>query len=160
MFANDLFHYWNNWRHFIGHLNDMQSLKNICSEAWPASATLLSSNALKWCPCPGPSQPQAPSVLRSAHLCYRLFLENVIRFCRKLLFRNTCGGKYCPKPPKICMPIFHLVANKGLICTVKSNSRINLFPWAIFMYGKHCSMYRVYCLIYILNKWEVKWKNT
>ena len=78
----------------------------------------------------------------------------------KLLFWRIFGGKYCQNLSKMCMNIFHLVANKGLIWTVLTTSRINLFAWAIFLYGKCCNMYRIYCLNYILNEWEVKLKNT
>ena len=127
---------------------------------WPASTTLLNSNALKWWPCRGPPQPQATSVLRSAHLCYRLFLADVIRLYRKMIFWRIFCGKYCQNLPKICMNIFRLVANKGLIWTVITTSRIRLFAWAIFLYGNRCNMYMIYCLNYILNEWEVKLKNT
>ena len=127
----------------------------MCYEAWPASATLLSSNALKQWPCRGRPQPQAPSVLSSAHLCYRLFLK-MWYYCVKNAFWRIGGGgggvKYYPKPPKICMTIFRLVANKGLTWTLITISRINLFAWAIFLHGKRCNMYRVYF-------WTIFWTN-
>ena len=78
----------------------------------------------------------------------------------KCFFWRIFGGKYCQNLPKICMNIFRLVANKGLIWTVITTYRISLFAWAIFLYGKCCNMYRTYCLNYILNEWEVKLKNT
>ena len=77
-----------------------------------------------------------------------------------MIFWRIFGDKYCQNLPKIYMNIFHLVANKGLIWTEIITSRINLFAWAIFLYGKCCNMYRIYCLNYILNEWEVKLKNT
>ena len=39
-------------------------------------------------------------------------------------------------------------------------SRINQFAGAIFMHGKFCNMYMVHFLIYILNEWGVKLKDT
>ena len=118
------------------------------------SATLLSSNALKWWPCPSQPQPQAPSIFRSA-----LFLKNEIRLYRKMLLWRNFGGKYRHKPPKMCMTIIHLVANKGLIWPVITTSRINLFAWTIFLYGKRCNMYRVYCLNYIWTNVKWNWKT-
>ena len=58
------------------------------------------------------------------------------------------------------LAIFHLEANKGLFWTVVATSRINLFAWAIFLHGKRCNMHRVYCLINILNEWQLKLKKT
>ena len=100
-------------------------------------------------------------VFSAQHTCATVFFFKMwYDSVEKCFFWIIYGGKYCPKPPKICMTIFHLVTNKRLIWTVKSASRINLFAWAIFLYGKRCNMYRVYCLNYILNECEVKLKNT
>ena len=60
---------------------------------------------------------------------------------------------------KCAWTYFHIVANKGLIWIITA-SRINLFAAAIFLHIKLCNMHRVYCLNYILNEWEVKFKNT
>ena len=84
--------------------------------------------------------------------------KNVIRTCQKILFRKFFGGKCCRKPSKLCMIIFS--SYKWLIWTLITNSMINLFAVAIFLYIKLCSMHRVYCLNFILNEWEVKLKNT
>ena len=57
------------------------------------------------------------------------------------------------------MNIFHLGENKGLIWTVITTSRINIFAWATFLYGKRCDMYRVHCLNYIVIEWPVYIEN-
>ena len=76
------------YRPFKGHT----LFKNICSDAWPASAT--SKNALKWWPCRGAPPPQSPCVLRSALFCYRLLFESVIRLYQKCFFREFLVANY------------------------------------------------------------------
>ena len=84
--------------------------KHTCSEAWPA--TLRSKNALKLWPCRVLSSPHAPCVLHSAHLCYRLFLENVIRLQRKVsFFWEILAVKKTTSRQKCAQPYFHIVTN-------------------------------------------------
>ena len=126
-------------------------VKNIWSEAWPQRTTLLSNKSLKWWPCRGPLPPQAPCVLSSA---LPTFLEYVIRLYRKMLFLISFGVNTTISHKK-CMTIFNL----NLIWTIITTSRINLFAWVIFMCGKRCNMYGVYCRNYILNEWKWNWKT-
>ena len=61
------------------------------------SATLLNNNALKCWLFRGSPPLHAPRVLRSAHLCCRLCLGNVIRLYQKM-FGRIFGGKCYHKP--------------------------------------------------------------
>ena len=72
--------------------------RNMCSEAWPASATLLSTNALKWWPCRGPLQSPEPFVLCSAHLCYGFFSRKCETTLLKIFTCRTFCDKYLHKP--------------------------------------------------------------
>ena len=98
-FTNRILHYLNYWRHLIGHLNDIQCLKSFAlREVWLVSVTWSGSNALKWWPCRGPPPPREPCVLLSPHLCYRPFLENVMRlYCKmhisSLFAKNTSASR-------------------------------------------------------------------
>ena len=132
----------------------------ICPEAWPASATLTSNTALKWWPCRGPPPPQAPCVLRSALFCCRLLLQNVILLYQKCFSGECLVANTITNRQKCAWTYFDIVANKGLIWTMITTSRIHLFAAVIFLQIKLCNMHRVYCLNYILNEWEGKFKNT
>ena len=60
----------------------------------------------------------------------------------------------------MCMSIFHPEADKGLIYTMMTTSRINLMVQTTLLHTKLCKMYRVYCLNYIMKESLVNMKNT
>ena len=124
----------------------------MCPEAWPVSARLPSSNALKWWPCRGPPPQHALCVLHSPHLCYWLFLKNVIRLYRKMLFSKTFSGKCYHKPSKYAWPYFHSDDNNCFqdkpICTGLSFCITHIFY-----------MHRVQCLNYSFKLSQVKLKK-
>ena len=134
--------------------------KIISSEVCLASAPWLGSNALKWWPCRGPPPPREPCALRLAHLCNRLFLETVIRVYCKMHYIQLVATNTSVSCQKCARQYFHPVADKGLIYTIMTTSRINLMAQAILLHSKLCKMYRVYRLNYILKKAQVNMKNT
>ena len=64
------------------------------------------------------------------------------------------------KAVQIPCPYLHVVAYKGLIQTMMTAPRLNPTAEAILLHAKLCNIYRCCCLNYILNKSEVKLKNT
>ena len=73
----------------------------------------------------------------------------------KFLAANTFTSHH-----KCAWPYFLFAANKRLIWTIITTSRINLFATAIFRHIKICNIHRVYSLNHILNELEVKLKDT
>ena len=123
------------------------------------SARWVGSNALKWWPCRGPPPPREPCVLRSAHLCNRLFLQTVTRLYCKMHFTWLFGKNTSASCQKWAWPYFHPVVNKGLIKTIMTTFRINLMSQAILLHTKLCKMYKFYCLNYILNESQLNIKK-
>ena len=89
--------YWPFKRHTI--------FKNICSEAWPASATLQSNNGLKWWPCRGPP-PQLACYPLCTHVLPTFSWKCDTTQSKNAFIENFFGGKYCHKPSKMGMNIF------------------------------------------------------
>ena len=117
-----------------------------------ASAMLQSNNALKWWPCRGPTPQHALRVLYSAHLCYRLFLENVIQLYRNILFRELLTANSTTSRQKCAWQYFHVPANEGLIYTIIAASRIN------YLLGLSFCMENF--VIYTgFDVWTIFWRN-
>ena len=88
------------------------------------------------------------------------FFQTVIRLYCKIHFTWLFTKDTSTSCQKWAWPYFHPVANKGLIHTIMTTSRINLMTRAILLHTKLCKMYKVWCLNYILNELQVNMKNT
>ena len=78
----------------------------------------------------------------------------------KCILDNSSRKNNSASSQKCVWPYFHPVANKRLIYTIMTTSRINLMAQLIFLHTKLCKTYRVYCLNYILNESQVNMKDS
>ena len=113
---------------------------------------------IKWWPCREPSPPREPCLAR---LCYRFFfLKQWYGSIAKHILHNFFAKNISASRQKCAWSYFYPVANKGLIKTIMTTSRINLMSQTILLHTKLCKVYRVYCLNYIVNESYVSMKNT
>ena len=134
--------------------------KIISFEVGLASATWLGSNALKWCLVEARNNHVSRVLSAQPTHATNIFLKLWYNSIVQCIIDNCFPKNTSASCQKCAWTYFYPVANKGLIKTIMTTSRIYLMTQAILLHTKRCKMYRVYCLNYILNKSQVNIGNT
>ena len=139
-FANDVFHCWNYWTHYIGHISGIHYFKYLLLGL--AGKRTLLSNSRRY---------HVHHVFSAPHFCDTDFFSwNAIPLHCKHAFLLKCLRQIMTQAVRMCMVILSSCGNKGLIYTIITAPRINLFTEKIMPHAILSNMYRVCCLKYKL----------